>query len=269
MCGGGRAATYVGRMLTKAKGYATSLRSAGRVARAESAHVNAGQPGEAWKMVVALDGIAEARREELVSEMQRRTGTPPGEPVGDGKLRIRANMNAGFSLQVATAGFLAEATVALHDCGMAPEEFSGVNAELEVEPDPEPDRAPEPPRGLRGALARRTGMTAHGLLIAAADQFDIGVRQATGDHVFDVVGDLDELHGSYADGVRDQMTAITGAVPQVNDGVVEFLVDCHQVGTALGALLLVARRMGSAFEQASPHSTLRMLAVPSDSTDDA
>ena len=238
------------------------LRHAGRLSRAEARRMSAGDPG-VYSLDLAFDGLTETRREQLAAAMNLTIGVPdPAERVGDGRLHARALVN-GVGLQAAAASMIGQIAGIFRDAEIDLAEF--IDADLDLTVTPDLDSVPARwPKGVRGALARKTARAAHGLSVATAEVFDLSVQQQHGDRSYFVDGTLTGVIGPQAARVSEQAALVFGQRAGIRDDEIAFTVTCDVVGTPLGALLLVVRRLGEMLAAAPAGAALRLSTLPVD-----
>jgi hypothetical protein len=186
-----------------------------------------------------MPGFADERREQIVSAMEAKLGRPRSAPVGDGQLHLSAQIDR-VALAGATVMAVSNFSQILRDAGVTPAEMRG-NASLVMAP---ADReAPDAPSGARANFARKLAASAHGMGIAAAEAFDLDVRQKHGDQTMVLFGWLTGLTPDASERLTVRATDLFASAPKITDGEMTMTITCSQVGGGLGAMLLGMRKL--------------------------
>jgi hypothetical protein len=153
----------------------------------------------------------------------------------------------------------------LREAGLSDDELLGCDFNFQIKPSAEKLQVPTR-RGLIPStknFQRRMAVRAHGLNVAAADSFDMGLRQRHGDRDYVVEGGLTGLNEAARTAILARLHEIsetTSAPSEIKDGNLQLEAHTTKVGSGYGALLLAVRNMASAFEVANPTSTLSLAA---------
>lgn len=244
-------------------GVVSALRNAGRVGRAQTKRLEAGERG-CFDVEILIGGFPEVRRKELVDKLSAINDGRRGEPRNDGNLYLMAGVD-GYSLEVAAAAALSQFSDMLRKVELSDTEIFTAETTLIVRATTERE-LPAAPVSARAKLAekasQRLGRTSYGLTVAAADASDMEARQKHGDRSYTVQGSITGLANSI-ERVRALVSEIGKPAEFVkDDGTFDMSILCQQVGTPLGALLLSVRKLGPLLAQMPRESSLRFSTSP-------
>lgn len=238
-----------------------TARKVGKITRRERARLRHGIKGN-WRADLAVFGLTEDRREELVTRLEEHTGSKRGEPAGDGALHLRGQV-VDVSMATTAALVLAEWRQTLTAVGLTAQEMRDAPVGLTVGPDPDPPVV-EAAAGMRTFAGRHLGPTLHGMKVAISELSDFATT-ADGLQPTDLVaiGHLDDLD-------TDDPAALAllarvrahNSEAQIVDGELKMTVDCRDVHTPFGALVVAARTLADLLEIAPTDSGLTLAASP-------
>lgn len=252
-------------------GTASLARNSVAVGRTAASHLHDGTP-DTFKLTLAIGGLSDERREELITKLSEHFGTPPMKPIGDGKLRLVGWTGPGYSLQVNASNIIGQFSQVLNTIGFQPSEMVDGMVEVTIEPTDETppanfkeQRKPSPVlraigRTFSKSMQERVVRAAHGTHVAYAENWDRIAMQETGEREFAVV------LGFTGPG-REQLDALAADIERVFDGPanrdeaggVSFVALAGRVGTPLGAISLIVRKLAS-FLSTLPEGTTMYIA---------
>ena len=254
---------------------AKQLRSVGRTARSSVASYDSAPNQGEWNVDVAIGGLSEERRIELVEKLTALNDNDgPAPPVGDGNLHLRAQSGGplGSGASFALAFFVHQ----LHQVGFDPAEIFTAPVTIGFAPLTEP-YVPEPVKRtffqkvagktIAPFLAPRLAKAHLGVTIAFASEADMETRRSHGDREYVVIGALRGLDQTAQRRINQFLTA-SGAEPRTfPEDTFHLQVRTSDVGSPLGALNLALKRLDDVINQANAGVTLDLLAAPAEDLD--
>jgi hypothetical protein len=238
---------------SKLRGTASLLGRALVNAHKHGKFASSGERGN-FDVELAINGLAEERREELVAALSANISDGKRlPPIGDGKVRLRGSID-GFSLAVASAFAIANFDKMLRDAGFSSEEQVRCNFEIKLIAVDRPAAAVK-----SKVLQRKLNEFYYGLNVSGAEVFDIAIRQDHGDRTYEVNGELTGLdeNASALASTRLHEMGVFDKVPVVKE-TLYLKVITDKVGSGYGALLLTVSKLARVLEIAPANSTLHL-----------